>query len=270
MDNYWNKNKTTTYFLQIANIEAHHLLSVANSVSLLHIDDGLVRMQFQDEVKGFINAQISVIRSGNCDDDCLACIANLKLEREHLTAQDIMLRTGEASVSATVKFYHDNEKVIGYIIDGIGVILGGLQAVAGAGILAGSIATGNIIGMIAGTSLMFNGVGSAIENIQKLGNAQHPVNFVQRAYEDTASFLGFDRKIGFLAYQAVDLTTSFYGIFKLSLKPDIWRLYRYIPSDRYRKIDTLSKPALAINGVKALYKGSQIGETLYDIKQHKH
>ncbi|WP_016680068.1 DUF4225 domain-containing protein, partial [Yersinia pestis] len=58
--------------------------------------------------------------------------------------------------------------------------------------------------------------------------------------------------------------TSFYGVIKLSLKPDAWRLYKYIPSDYYRKINSMSKLALTIQGVKATNKIRVIGSTYLD------
>uniref|UniRef100_UPI001FF0DCBC DUF4225 domain-containing protein n=1 Tax=Pantoea ananas TaxID=553 RepID=UPI001FF0DCBC len=82
--------------------------------------------------------------------------------------QDRMLRTGEAVVSSSVQFYHDHEKVIGYVIDGIGVVLSGMQIVAGVGLIVGSVTTGNVIGVVAGSALVMNGVGSGIESIGKL------------------------------------------------------------------------------------------------------
>lgn len=65
-----------------------------------------------------------------------------------------------------------------------------------------------------------NGVYSAAEGIQKLAGKEHPVNIMRDGFEGSAEFLGFDRKVGLLAYQLMDLSTSYYGMFKLTLKPD--------------------------------------------------
>lgn len=268
MDNYWNKNRFSDYFLTMGNLQANQLVSLANNLSLIHLKDGMLRMRFHDEVRDFVNLQLNTIRSATSDEQCQECIQNLKKESHNLSIQDRMLRTGQATISSSVKFYHDNEKVIGYVIDGISVVLSGLQIVAGAGVLVGSAATGNVLGVIAGSTLIMNGVGSGIEGIGKLRGVPNPSNPVRDAYEDIAEFFGFDQRLGLLAYQVVDLTTSYYGIFKLTLKPEAWRLYKYLPADYYRKVQTMSKPALAIKGAGAAIKGTGIGLNLYQMQNN--
>lgn len=268
MDNYLDQNRFKNYFLSIANAEAKELLSIAYTLSLLHLKDGMVRMKFQNEVRDFANLQLNTISSTTSDDQCQECIQNLKKESYNLSMQDRMLRTGRATISSSVRLYHDNEKIIGYVIDGIGVVLSSLQIVAGAGVLMGSFATGNVLGIVAGSTLIINGVGSGIESIGKLRGVSHPSNPVRNAYGDVADFLGFDQRLGLLAYQVVDLTTSYYGIFKLSLKPEAWRLYKYLPTDYYRKVQIMSKPALALKGVGAAVKGAGIGMNLYQMKNN--
>ena len=181
--------------------------------------------------------------------------------------QNEVLRTGRAAVNASVKFYHDNEKIIGYAIDGIGIVLGGLQLVAGLGIAASSFMTGNIIGTVVGVNLVLNGASSAYEGLQKLQGKSDNEGFMKVAYMDVAEFLGFDRKLGMLAYQAVDLSTSYYGILKLSLKPESWRLFKYLPSDYYIKISTMSRPALALKGIGAASKIGKMGLTYKEFQE---
>jgi Protein of unknown function (DUF4225) len=187
----------------------------------------------------------------------------LKMECYHLSNQDRMLSLKQAKVYLSAKI-EEHDKVIGYVIDGIAVIVGGLQMVAGGGILLGSIASGNIIGTIVGAHLILNGASSISEGVQRLRGNKNATGFMQDAYMGTAEFFGFERKTGMLAYYTADLTTSFYGVIKLSLKPDAWRLYKYIPSDYYRKINSMGKPALAIQGVKATNKIRVIGSTYLD------
>lgn len=268
MDNYWNKNRFSEYFLTMENLQANQLLRLASNLSLIHLRDGMLRMRFHDEVRSFANLQLKTIRSATSDEQCKECIQNLKQEAVNLTLQDRMLRSGQATISSSVKFYHDNEKAIGYVIDGIAVVLSGLQIVAGAGVLMGSVATGNVLGIVAGSTLIINGAGSGIESIGKLRGSHNPSNPVKDVYGETADFLGFDKRLGLLAYQVVDLTTSYYGIFKLTLKPEAWRLYKYIPTDYYRKVQIMSKPALALKGAGAAVKGTGIGINLYQMKNN--
>ncbi|WP_268886892.1 DUF4225 domain-containing protein [Kosakonia quasisacchari] len=65
--------------------------------------------------------------------------------------------------------------------------------------------------------------------------------------------------------QLVDLSTSYYGMFKLTLKPDAWRLYLYPAPDFMRQVSTMSRTALAIKGAGATWKGAKIGHTLYQL-----
>lgn len=266
MDNYWDTKRSSGYFLTMANLEARQLINIATTLSHFHLKDALLRVKFQDEVREFARLQLRTIHTAASDEQCQSCIQNLKQESHSLKVQDRMLRTGEAVVSSSVKFYHDHEKVIGYVIDGIGVVLSGVQIAAGVGLVMGSISTGNVFGIIAGATLVMNGVGSGIESINHLTGVVHPSNPIKNKYEEAAHFLGFDKRLGLLAYQVVDLTTSYYGIFKLTLKPEAWRLYKYLPADYYRKVQAMSKPALALKGTGAAFKGTQIGFNLYEMK----
>ncbi|HGY1466882.1 TPA: DUF4225 domain-containing protein [Klebsiella aerogenes] len=146
-----------------------------------------------------------------------------------------------------------------YIIDGIDVVLGGMQVIGGFGITASSLMTGNVIGVIAGTTLMFHGFGAIVEKLDG-------VNFTEKYYEDASQFLGFSRELGKILYQVVDLSTSFYGLAKFTLKPEAWRLFYFTGPDFYRKVTTMSKPAMALKGISSTVKGIQIGNTMYEVK----
>ncbi|ELQ7070393.1 DUF4225 domain-containing protein [Salmonella enterica] len=269
MDAFFGKDRFKSYFLTMASAEASGLFNTAVSVSAFHLQDPLTRVRFQDDVRNFARSQMNIIRTSTDDKQCQQCIQAIRQERDNLLIQDRMLRTGEAVLTASVRFYQENEKVIGYIIDGIGVVLGGVQVIAGIGVIATSVPTGNVIGVVAGASLILNGISSATESIQKLYGVQRPVNFMKDAYKNTAEFLGFDKKVGLLAYQLVDLTTSYYGVFKLTVKPDAWRLFHYVTPDFQRKINSMSKPALAIKGFGAGWKGVQIGNNLANLQNQQ-
>ncbi|HHP8475687.1 TPA: DUF4225 domain-containing protein [Klebsiella aerogenes] len=92
----------------------------------------------------------------------------------------------------------------------MGVFFGGVQVIGGSGITASSLMTGNVIGVIAGATLMFHGFGTMAEKLDG-------VNFSEKYYEDASQFLGFSRGLGKLSHQVVDLSTSFYGLAKLTL-----------------------------------------------------
>nr|WP_145522884.1 DUF4225 domain-containing protein [Yersinia rohdei] len=72
---------------------------------------------------------------------------------------------------------------------------------------------------------------------------------MQNGYVATAEFLGFDKKAGVLAYNFMSIGLSGYGMARMVLKPDSWRLFRYIPSDYVRNIKTMGYGSLAIESV---------------------
>lgn len=67
---YLKPDRFKDYFLTMAHAEANQLLSNANHLSHLYLKDGFNRLQFQDNVKAFVNAQINVIRSDSTDAPC--------------------------------------------------------------------------------------------------------------------------------------------------------------------------------------------------------
>jgi len=53
MDNYWDKNRFSNYFLTMANLEANKLVNIASAISLVHLKYGILRMKFRDEVRDY-------------------------------------------------------------------------------------------------------------------------------------------------------------------------------------------------------------------------
>lgn len=52
-----------------------------------------------------------------------------------------------------------------------------------------------------------------------------------------------------MAYSAVDLSLSAYGLGRMVLKPDAWCLFHHIPSDYIRNLKAMGAPTLTIEGV---------------------
>ncbi len=257
------RERNNNYFYAMAKIDADKLINISRRVSFNNIQDAFLRSRFESDVKEFAERNLTFIRSAKTDNECKEGIDNLKMECYHLSSQDSMLSLKQAKVYISAKI-EEHDKVIGYVIDGIAVVLGGMQMVAGGGILLSSLGSGNIVGTIVGAHLILSGVSSISEGVQRLRGNNNATGPMQNVYMGAAEFLGFERKTGMLAYYAADLTTSFYGVIKLSLKADAWRLYRYLPTDYYRKISSMGRPALAIQGIKATNKLRVIGNTSLD------
>lgn len=80
-----------------------------------------------------------------------------------------MLSSGYAALHASVQFVKNGD-VWGYIVNGVGVVLGGMQMVAGFGVAAASFATGNIIGVGFGAMLVLHGANSTQEGFKNIIN----------------------------------------------------------------------------------------------------
>ena len=262
MDNYWDKNKFSSYFLTMANLEAQQLYSRANEVSLIHLKDGFTQMAFQDEVKSFIDAQLNTIRSSNSEAECQQCLMYLQEEHNNLSRQDQMLRSGQAALHASVQFIKSDE-VWHYVINGVGVILGSLQVIAGVGVIEASLATGMVFGAAFGALLVAHGANSIQESALNLYHGvDNTQGFMKKTYISGAEFLGFDQKTGELAYSIMDLGLSAYGMGRLIIKPESWRLFKYLPTDYVRGVKEMSRFDLGVE----IYNDSMTINSLVDSK----
>lgn len=243
---YWKPERFKDYFLTMAHAEAHQLLSNANHLSHIYLKDGFNRLQFQDNVKDFVNAQLNVIRSDSTDDQCQECIQNLKKENEYLTIQDRMLSAGTAAVHASVQLVKNGD-FWGYVINGVGVVLSGMQVIAGVSVIGASLASGTIIGSAFGGMLVLHGLNGFQESVENLVYGKtDSVGLLKQGYVATAEFLGFDQRVGQLAYSSMDLALSLYGIVRLVQKPEAWRLYYFLNTDYVRGIKEMSRKELFI------------------------
>ncbi len=100
-------------------------------------------------------------------------------------------------------------------------MLGGFQIVAGITIFTGSLAHLNIVGMVAGATLFLHGINGIEEGIVNIKNgSEGHVGKIKEGYINTARFMGFDEKVGALAYSSMDLSLSAYGMARFVLKED--------------------------------------------------
>ena len=260
MDNYWNKKRFSSYFLTMANLEAQQLYSRANEVSLIHLRDGFTQMAFQDDVRRFIDAQLGTIRASGSEDECQQCLIHLQEEHKNLSIQDQMLRSGQAALHASVQFIK-SDKVWHWVINGVGIVLSTMQVVAGLGVIVASAATGNVIGIGFGALLSLHGFNGVVEGAVNLktGN-DDAIGPLKKAYIGGAKFLGFDEKVGEMAYTSMDLALSVYGMARLVMKPQTYRLFHYLSTDYVRGIRDMSRFDLGIE----IYNDSLSLKSIYD------
>lgn len=138
----------------------------------------------------------------------------------------------------------------GYFVNGVGVLIGAGQIITGLSIAGMSLFSGNAIGIFAGATIFLHGLNNADESFRNIRYDRNDTEgFLRGGYVVTAEFLGFSPVTGRIAYGLADLSLSGYGLARMVLKPDSWRLYRYLPSNFIRNVKTVGAPSLALEAL---------------------
>lgn len=178
----------------MVNLEARKLISTANALSSFHLRDGLTRINFVQEIKQVVEQQFSVARQAKSDEECMSCIKNLRAETENLREQDRLLRMKTAKLYAKVEFVRENNKIVGYVIFAVYVVISGFAVVGGALM----ISTMTPLGILAGAILVTDGInGLSKDIIPYLYDEQQKTEgiFADGAIE-AAKFMGFKPESG--------------------------------------------------------------------------
>ncbi|MGP6381692.1 DUF4225 domain-containing protein [Yersinia bercovieri] len=245
--------RITSWSETMVNLEAHKLINIANTLSASHLSDSLTQMNFIQEIKEVVEQQFAAARRATSDEECMVCIQSLRAETENLQAQDRMLRMETAKLYAKVEFVRENNKIVGYVISVVHIV------VSGAALFGGMImmSTMTPLGVLAGAILFMDGVNGITKEASHLHygkQSQSEGIFANEAME-AAQFMGFKPESGLAFYNAITLSAGVYGILGLARKPEAWRLFRWLPRDYYRKVDTMSRPKLTMKiagyGIKA-------------------
>lgn len=253
-----SRQRSNDYYLAMAQAARYRLIRTADIVAFRHLKDPITKHRFKGELTEFINGNLNAIRKAKDDLECKSAISNINEECINLEKQGTMLTLEKAKIFLTIRMER-HQKEIGYTIEALGIVMGGVQMFSGAAIIQKATTT---IGKAFGVHIVLNGADSIEESIYKLLGNKDAVGFMKKGYIGTAEFLGFDKKVGLVAYHSVDMSLALYGIFKLSLKPDAWRLYRFIPDDYYRQINTMSRAALSLKFISAGNKARIISGAL--------
>lgn len=237
----------------MVNLEARKLVNTANALAAFHLRDGLTKINFVREIQAVVEQQFAIARRAKSDEECMACISNLRNETKSLEYQGQMLCMKTAKLYAKVEFFRENNKLVGYVISAVKVVVSGM-AIFGGGVM---IATGTPIGVLAGAILITDGINQISKeaiNLSKFSDSKSEGIIADQSME-IAHFMGFKPESGLAVYNSISLTASVYSIVGLSRRPEAWRLFRYLPGDFYRKVNTISTPKLTMKiagyGVKA-------------------
>ncbi|MGY2258975.1 DUF4225 domain-containing protein [Pseudomonas sp. SDO55104_S430] len=211
---------------------AGKLGSQASTLGVRYIKDGTLRLQFNREVAYYAKNIVNDVSQGKKSPE--QGLQDLKNEQSSLLSQS----------------YEIAQK-------GVGAMAGAFQIATGAGICYGSAGT---LCLFAGVPMMAHGANNLYENgrnlLENRSDTQGPV---RKVYQEGAKLLGGGALEGNMAYGAVDLGLSVYGAGRMVLKPDAWRLYRYINTDYIRSYKAMGSSALIFEGVS----DSVTGRSMY-------
>ncbi|WP_017254164.1 DUF4225 domain-containing protein [Pseudomonas tolaasii] len=208
-----SKNQAPTFHdLWEVSHAAGRLTSQACTISARHLQDGIKRSMFNREVAYYAHSIVSDVEQGKKT----AAEGLIELKNEQRSLLNQSMEIGQK---------------------GIGVVAGALQMATGAGICYASVGT---LCLIAGVPLMAHGANNVYEGGRNLMTGQSDaVGPVRGAYQSAASAMGYDEREANIAYGSVDIGLSAYSIARRVLKPDAWRLFRYIDTDRIRVYKTM-------------------------------
>ncbi|UZJ59621.1 DUF4225 domain-containing protein [Pseudomonas sp. KU26590] len=212
-----DENRTNYLMVSTA---AEKLGEQACTLGLRHIQNGTLRLQFNREVAYYAKSIIKDVSEGKKSPE--QGLKELRDEQNSLFTQSLEVAK-----------------------KGIGAVAGAMQFAAGAGICYGSLGT---LCLVAGVPIMAHGANNVYENGRNLWEGRSDTEGpVRKGYQAAAKAVGYGAREGNMAYGSADLAMSVYGVTKLVLKPDAWRLFRYIRTDYVRAYRNTSVPVLVLD-----------------------
>ncbi|WP_308581115.1 DUF4225 domain-containing protein [uncultured Pseudomonas sp.] len=197
----------TFHDIWVVSQAAGNLTNQACTISARHIQDGIVRLQFNREVAYYARSIVRDVEEGRKTVD--QGLIEIKEEQRSLMSQSMEVAR-----------------------KGVGLIAGALQFKTGAEICAASLGT---LCVVAGLPMIAHGSNNVYENGRNLWEGRSDTEGpVRKLYQSAAVKLGGTKEEGDIAYGLVDIATSIYSAGRMVLKPDSWRLFRYVDADYMR------------------------------------
>ncbi|MGX1126664.1 DUF4225 domain-containing protein [Pseudomonas sp. HLS-6 TE3448] len=204
----------------------------ASTLGVRHIKDGALRLQFNREIAYYAKGIVNDVSQGKKSPE--QGLQDLKNEQDSLLSQSFEIAQ-----------------------KGVGAIAGAFQIATGAGICYGSAGT---LCLFAGVPMMAHGSNNLYENgrnlLENRADTQGPV---RKVYQEGAKLIGGGVLEGNMAYGTIDLGLSAYGVGRMVLRPDSWRLFRYIHTDYIRSYKTMGASTLTFEAVS----DSVTGRSMY-------
>ena len=211
---------------------AGKLGSQASTLGVRHIKDGTLRLQFNREVAYYAKSIVNDVSQGKKSPE--QGLKELKDEQNSLLSQSWEIAQ-----------------------KGAGTIAGAMQIVTGAGICYASAGT---LCLVAGVPMMAHGANNVYENARNLLNDRTDTEGpVRKGYQVAAKAVGYGEREGNIAYGATDLGLSAYAFGRYILKPDAWRLFRYVKTDYVRSYKDMGASTMGFE----VYTDFQTGKQVY-------
>lgn len=211
---------------------AMELTQYACEVGVRCIQDDVLRMQFTQEVASVGKAIVA------------------EVENDNLSAAEGML----AIQTEQIYLQHQLTQYLKLVA---GLTAGVLQIGVGYAVCHGSV--GLACGMT-GIPMMLHGANNVYESARNIISGRtDTIGPVRQGYQWVAQTSGGTESQGNIAYWVGDLGFSLYSVLRTVVKPDAWRLFRYINTDKARNITLMSTSAKAFE----LGVDMQTGELIY-------
>ncbi|MBN5208880.1 DUF4225 domain-containing protein [Serratia ureilytica] len=249
------KERLNTYSQTMARQQGRMLLELSERVNRDFLKDRTVGNAFRHEMHCFVNDKLQ--KCQQVGEAANVAMREMKQEYQSLSEQERLLRTDAVTPYAVMRKKVSHDAVVTYVLAGVGFLSGIAQILLGVGLDW----TG--VGAIPGTLLLINGINNVYENGYTLLFGKNTIGPSRMMYRSAASTLGYSHSAADMALGGVDLLLSGYGLLKLSLKPEAWRLFRYINTDYIRGWRNMGRTSLMLEGgadvstLNSIYKGSQ-------------
>lgn len=210
---------------------AGNLTNQACTLGARHIKDGTLRLQFNREVSYYARSIVNEVSLGKKSPE--QGLMDIKNEQSGLLSQSWEIAK-----------------------KGAGTIAGAMQIITGAGVCYGSAGT---LCLVAGVPMMAHGANNVYENGRNLLEDRIDTEGpVRQGYQAVAKAVGYGEREGNMAYGATDIGLSAYALSRYVLKPDAWRLFRYVRADYVRSYKNMGASAMGFEIYTDLQTGKQV------------
>lgn len=210
---------------------AAQFANFACTISARHLQDDQTRMQFNRELAYYARRVV------------------LDVQERRLSAEE-----GLREIKAEQRSLLNQSSRI--IHQALGFIGGAGQVISGTGICYGSAGA---LCPILGLPLIAHGGNNLYENARNFYEDRDDIEGpVRKGYQLAARKIGYGVKEGNIAYLGADVSMSVYSMSRLVLKPDSWRLFRYLKADHERAHLQMSKFTLGVEIGTSSLTGAQL------------